>query len=144
VLEEMRQGQGIIDIVNSYIGVALPYGLIGLLLFVLPSVYALAASWLTSRRLAKVDLGGEAAGRALAMSMVGILMVIGTVSHYFHIPIVHWMVVGLCITYAVHAPAWRRSAVPGTSQGANPRTLRSGSVPPRMANQPTGRSSRSA
>ncbi|NJK42306.1 MAG: O-antigen ligase family protein [Aquincola sp.] len=33
VLEEMRQGQGIIDIVNSYVGVALAYGGIGLLLF---------------------------------------------------------------------------------------------------------------
>jgi O-Antigen ligase len=144
VLEEMRQGQGIIDIVNSYIGVALPYGVIGLLLFVLPSVYALAASWLTSRRLAKIDLGGEAAGRALAMSMVAILLVIGTVSHYFHIPIVHWMIVGLCVTYAVNAPAWRKGPAPVASPGANPRGLRSRSTRPRMASQPPGRPNRRA
>jgi O-Antigen ligase len=106
-LEEMRQGQGIIDIVNSYVGVALAYGGIGLVLFVAPSAYALWAAWTTSRRLAGQDADTEVAGRALAVSMLGILLVIGAVSHYFHIPIVHWMVVGLCAAFAANAPSWR-------------------------------------
>ena len=145
VLEEMRQGQGIIDIVNSYIGVALPYGAIGLMLFVAPSVYALVTSWTTSRRLAKTDLVGEAAGRALAVSMIGILVVIGTVSHYFHIPIVHWMTIGLCITYAVHAPAWRTNAVATASPTTHPRDARGGAGPrPGISGQPTGSSRRTA
>lgn len=110
VLEEMRQGQGIIDIVNSYLGVALAYGTVGLLLFVAPAAYALGASWVVSRRLAKVDVDAEAAGRALAVTMVSILLAIGAVSFYFHIPIVHWWVVALCVAYAAHAPAWRRAA----------------------------------
>ena len=106
-LEEMRQGQGIIDIVNAYVGVALAFGSIGLLLFVAPSAYALWASWTTSRRLAKQDPDAEAAGRALAMSMLGVLLVIGAASHYFHIPIVHWLVVSLCAAFAASAPSWR-------------------------------------
>jgi hypothetical protein len=106
-LEEMRQGQGIIDIVNAYVGVALAFGSIGLVLFVAPSAYALWASWTTSRRLAKQDPDAEAAGRALAMSMLGVLLVIGAASHYFHIPIVHWLVVSLCAAFAASAPSWR-------------------------------------
>lgn len=141
VLEEMRQGQGIIDIVNSYIGVALPYGIIGLALFVAPSAYALWSTWTTSRRQAAVDLTGEAVGRALAMSMVAILLVIGTVSHYFHIPIVHWMVVGLCVAYAANAPTWLRSRAPtSTPTSRNPREPHF--ARPRMAGQramPPGR-----
>jgi O-Antigen ligase len=111
-LEEMRQGQGIIDIVNSYVGVALAFGGIGLVLFVAPSAYALWTAWTTSRRLAKQDADAEAAGRALAMSMLGILLVIGAASHYFHIPIVHWLVVSMCVAFAANAPSWRR--VPAT------------------------------
>ena len=108
-LEEMRQGQGIIDIVNSYVGVALAYGTIGLVLFVAPSAYALWSAWTTSRRLAAQDPQAEAAGRALAASILGLLLVIGAVSHYFHIPIVHWMVVSLCTAFAASAPSWRRA-----------------------------------
>ena len=108
-LEEMRQGQGIIDIVNSYVGVALAYGSIGLVLFVAPSAYALWTAWTTSRRFGKQDLDAEAAGRALAASMLAVLLVIGAVSHYFHIPIVHWLVVSLCAAFAASAPSWRRA-----------------------------------
>jgi hypothetical protein len=111
VLEVMRQGQGIIDIVNSYVGVALAYGAVGLLLFVLPSAYALVMSWTTSRRMARQDVDAEAVGRALAASMVSIMLAIGAVSHYFHIPVVHWLVVSLCVGYVAHAPNWRRAPV---------------------------------
>jgi hypothetical protein len=132
VLEEMRQGQGIIDIVNSYIGVALPYGIVGLLLFVAPSLYALVATWTTSRKLAAVDPTSEATGRALAMSMLAIMLVIGTVSHYFHIPIVHWMVVSLSMAYAANAPAWHRN--PTAAEGSGPRAAPT--MRPGMAGQP--------
>jgi O-Antigen ligase len=117
-LESMRQGQGIIDIVNSYVGVGLAYGGIGLVLFVAPSAYALWTSWTTSRRLAVQDADAEAAGRALAMSMLGVLLVIGAASHYFHIPIVHWLVVSVCVAFTASAPSWRRSPASGarTSQ----------------------------
>jgi O-Antigen ligase len=119
-LEEMRQGQGIIDIVNAYVGVALAYGSIGLLLFIAPSAYALWASWTTSRRLAGQDPDAEAAGRALAMSMLGVLLVIGAASHYFHIPIVHWLVFSLCVAFASSAPSWRHapSRTPQTAMPA--------------------------
>jgi hypothetical protein len=125
-LEEMRQGQGIIDIVNSYVGVALPYGAIGLLLFVAPSIYALIKAAVISQRLARSDPDAEAIGRALAVSMLTVLLVIGAASHYFHIPIVHWLVVSLCMSFAAYAPSWRRApagaASPSQSAAAKARS----------------------
>ncbi len=131
-LEEMRQGQGIIDIVNSYVGVALAYGGIGLALFVAPSAYALWAAWTTSRRLARQDPDAEAAGRALAMAMLGVLLVIGAVSHYFHIPIVHWMVVSLCVAFAASAPSWR----PAPARAPQPTATTARNAAPTMRPSP--------
>ncbi len=110
VLEEMRQGQGIIDIVNSYVGVALAYGGIGLLLFVAPSLWAAGHALVTRSRLAQAAPDTEVAGRAIVSAMIGTLLVIGTVSSIQHIPIVHWMLVGLCATYAATSPNWRHTA----------------------------------
>jgi O-antigen ligase len=107
VLEEMRQGQGIIDIVNSYVGVALAYGSIGLALFVAPALFALTAALVTRHRLSAKDLASEVVGRALSVSLLASLLLIGTASLIFHIPILHWMLVALCVTYAAWAPGWR-------------------------------------
>jgi hypothetical protein len=122
VLEEMRQGQGIIDIVNSYIGVALAYGGIGLLLFVAPPAWALVMSLVTSRRIATVDPDAEVTGRAVAMAMLGSLIVIGTASQIFHIPLVHWLMVSLCVAYATSAWSWRRGAKPVETPAVAPIT----------------------
>lgn len=112
VLEAMRQGQGIIDIVNSYVGVALAYGGVGLLLFIAPSAWAMVASVLASRRAAPGDAAAEATGRALAACLLSMMVVIGTVSYISHIPIVHWMLVALCSAYVAYSPQWQRAPAP--------------------------------
>ncbi len=123
VLEEMRQGQGIIDIVNSYLGVALAYGLVGLLLFVAPLLYALVACWAVSRSAARSDADTEAVGRALATAMLSVLLAIGAVSHIFQLPVVQWWLFSLCVAFATHAPAWQRAAAarPASATAAPPR-----------------------
>ena len=127
VLEEMRQGQGIIDIVNSYVGVALAYGGVGLLLFVAPSLWVMGHALVTRSRLAHAAPETEIAGRAVVAAMIGTLLVIGTSSYILHIPIVHWLLVGLCAGYAAWAPAWHARATrtdlrgaPSPAQGRRP------------------------
>jgi hypothetical protein len=133
----MRQGQGIIDIVNSYVGVALAYGGIGLLLFLAPPVWALLMSLVTSRRLATVDPDSEVTGRAVAMAMLGGLIVIGTASQIFHIPLVHWLMVSLCVAFATSAWSWRRRAAPvGTPVGATTTPIRPGRATGRPVTAP--------
>jgi O-antigen ligase len=98
-MEAMRQGQGIIDIVNTYIGVALAYGLVGLSLFV---GFFFAVLWGIRKAMRSFnDPDEEMArlGRALFATLTGILVIIFTVSSITIIPIVYWSVAGLGVAY---------------------------------------------
>ena len=98
-LEELRQGQGIIDLVNSYIGVALSTGFIGLTLFV-GIFFTAAISVLRARRYVMiVDPDGEALGRSLLATLAGIMITIATASNVNAISLVYWTVAGLCVAY---------------------------------------------
>jgi O-antigen ligase len=100
-MQELRQGQGIIDIVNTYIGIGLRSGLIGLFLFGAFFVTVLTAVW---RRI-QIDLrdNQEAAllGRGLLATVACILVSIFTVSSITFIPIVYYLVAGMAISYAI-------------------------------------------
>ncbi len=100
IMEEMRQGQGIIDIVNTYLAVALAYGLVGLCFFVAPFLYAIAACWRAHRIVAGIDAEAEQLGRAVLAAMVGILVTIATVSSITFVPTVYWLTAGVCVAYA--------------------------------------------
>ncbi|MGD2167373.1 MAG: O-antigen ligase family protein [Gammaproteobacteria bacterium] len=98
ILEQLRQGQGIIDIVNSYLQVLLMRGYVGLTLFLVPFISAtLAARRLQRAGIANDDPHVERLGRALLATMVGIMITIATVSYINMIPILFWIVVGLCV-----------------------------------------------
>jgi O-antigen ligase len=113
-MQEMRQGQGIIDIVNSYIQITLRYGLVGLGLFA--GFFALTMlGILRAMRLIK-DKGSEEhlLGRALLATQVSILVIITTVSSISFIPLMCWSVAGLGVAYAQMV---RRRAAGGEFSG---------------------------
>jgi O-antigen ligase len=95
-MEEMVQGEGIIDIVNSFIGVALAYGLVGLGLFV--GVFT-CAGWSVVRVIRSTSTESELhdVARALLIALVGIVVTITTVSSIGVIPLVYWITCGLCV-----------------------------------------------
>jgi hypothetical protein len=99
-MEEMRQGQGIIDIVNVYLSVALNSGLVGLILFVGIFVSML---WFVRRRMShlqtKVD-PRHVLGQSVLGTMLASLMLIGTVSDVFSTATINWLLAGLGIGYA--------------------------------------------
>ncbi|MFN3414721.1 MAG: O-antigen ligase family protein [Caldimonas sp.] len=98
-MEEMRQGQGIIDVVNTYLGVALYSGAVGLFLFVAPF---LCAGFLVWRLLRKPGTRGESrqgVGRALLGALVGAAITIATVSSITVIPAFYWFLLALCATF---------------------------------------------
>lgn len=98
-MEQMRQGEGIIDMVNSYLGVALPTGSVGLFLFV--GVFGSSlirlvrdcldrhAQWEESRTVA----------RALLAALVGVLVTIATASSIGAVPVVYWCLAGACAAF---------------------------------------------
>jgi hypothetical protein len=107
LMEQMRQGQGIIDIVNTYLGYGLPYGLVGVLCFTLPFVIAMYAIWKRQRAWLLAAPEVERLGRMLIATIVGVLVIIATVSSIAGIPTVYWVLLGLCCCYIRAVPAER-------------------------------------
>lgn len=108
-MEEMRQGQGIIDIVNTYIGVTLEYGLVGLSVFV---GFFLSVLWGIRKEMRSFSGPDEEMarlGRALFATIVGIMVIIFTVSSITVIPIVYWSMAGLGVAYIQMAREHRKA-----------------------------------
>lgn len=99
-MEALRQGQGIIDIVNTYLGVALSYGLVGLVLFAGFFMAVLLSVRKAHRTVRHTDTELGDLGRVLFATQIGILVMIFTVSSITIIPIVYWSVAGLGVAYA--------------------------------------------
>jgi O-antigen ligase len=97
-MEELRQGQGIIDLVNTYLIVGLNTGFIGLGLYVM---FFLTILLSTFRRLRLAPLATEARtlGQALFAVLVGALLIIATVSPIYHVPLLLWSVAAMCIAF---------------------------------------------
>jgi len=99
-MEAMRQGQGIIDIVNTYIRVALETGLVGLGLFVAFFALTLLGIYRAMRLIPDKDSEEHLLGRVLLSTLLATLVIISTVSRITFIPIVYWSVAGLGVAYA--------------------------------------------
>jgi hypothetical protein len=99
LMQQMLQGQGIIDIVNSYLGVALTYGLVGLGLFIGVFLSGGIKVWLVLRSTSE---SSEFCllGRCLLASLAGILITIGTASSVSFVALLYWIVAGLCARYS--------------------------------------------
>lgn len=98
-MEAMRQGEGIIDIVNSYIRVALEKGLIGLGLFAGFFALTLFGIYRAMRLIPDKDSEEYLLGRVLLATLMAILVTIFTVSSITFIPIVYWSVAGMAVAY---------------------------------------------
>ncbi|KAF0162131.1 MAG: hypothetical protein FD157_3992 [Rhodocyclaceae bacterium] len=97
-LEELRQGQGIIDMVNSYLIIALNSGLVGLSLFLSFFGVIMAGIFRRMRSMEKTDEQYEL-GQALIAVTLGILVTISTVSPISYISVAYWAVAGLGLAY---------------------------------------------
>jgi O-antigen ligase len=109
-MEAMRQGEGIIDIVNSYIQVALETGFVGLGLFVSFFALILLDIYRTMRSIRDRNSEERLLGRALLAILLAILLIIFTVSSITIIPIVYWSVAGLGAAYAMMIRRQKREA----------------------------------
>lgn len=99
-MQAMRQGQGIIDVVNTYLHIALQNGLIGLSLFAGFFIATLLGIRKALRSLTDKEDEMYRLGRALLATLIGILIIIATVSSITIIPVVYWSVAGLGVAYA--------------------------------------------
>jgi len=98
-LQVMMQGEGIIDVVNSYVGVALYSGMLGLVLFL--GIFLSTLNQLRQHTRMARQMAPRIAvmGRALFSTVVAIMFIIYTVSSIIAIPVVYWSLIGLCVAY---------------------------------------------
>jgi hypothetical protein len=120
-LEQMRQGQGIIDMVNTYLGVGLQYGGVGVVLFVTPFVIACVAGFLRARSVEPLHPSLGITGRGVAGVMVITLVTIATTSSVEYMPMVYWPLVGCATAYLGLVSRWRRAQ---TSMAQRPVAVR--------------------
>jgi O-antigen ligase len=99
-MEEMRQGQGIIDIVNSYLAITLGTGWVGVSLFVSFFVLTLWGVFRSMRFIPDRDSEEYLLGRVLLAIQLSIMVIIFTVSSITVIPIVYWAIAGVGVGYA--------------------------------------------
>jgi hypothetical protein len=99
-LEDLRQGQGIIDLVNTYASVALFNGLVGLGLFLgatLVGLWVATGSMLRARR---HDADHAVLGACLIACTLGTLLMLATCSFGNVLAQLTWALAGLLLAYA--------------------------------------------
>jgi O-antigen ligase len=97
-MQELRSGN-LIDIVNTYLMVALRYGYVGLAWFCVIFAAALRAVITALRRQTNEDTERFVQGQAILGMLVAVLVTIATASDISFIPILWWSVAGLAIGY---------------------------------------------
>jgi len=108
-LQVMIQGEGIIDLVNSYVGVALYSGMLGLGFFAGAFLFALRGLWKGLRVGHRHSPDTARLGRALLATLASIMFIIYTVSSISAIPVVYWSALGLAVAYASMMKSLARS-----------------------------------
>lgn len=86
---------GFIDIVNSYIRIALETGLIGLLLFISSFVTVIFGMYKQMRRIKDKKNLYHVLLRSMIAILSGVMLIIATVSSIFTVPTLYWILIGL-------------------------------------------------
>lgn len=90
---------GIIDIVNTYLAVALDHGILGLFFFAGAFAFAVLGVLRAMRRSRALEPSVMLLGRVLLATVLSIMLVIYTVSSIVAVAIVYWIVLGICVAY---------------------------------------------
>jgi O-Antigen ligase len=97
-MRELVQGEGIVDTVNSYLGIALTAGIIGLSLFVAFFASVMLELYrIIKRRFAKDRNYLNRYARASFGILLGILVAIGTTSSIDYVPYIYWSFGGIFV-----------------------------------------------
>jgi O-antigen ligase len=99
-MEDLRQGEGIIDIVNTYLGTALNYGLIGLFLFLSFILVGMTKVYARVREVSRSDPDLALLGTSFIACIVGVLIMIESSSFMFGTQKMFYVLAGLAAAYA--------------------------------------------
>lgn len=98
-MEDMVQGQGIVDIVNTYVGIATGSGLVGLSLFLGFFTLVLLKHHKNMKKIADKNSEEYLCGRSLLATMIAVLVIIFTVSNILIIATTYFLLAGLMFSF---------------------------------------------
>jgi len=118
-MESLRQGQGIIDLVNVYASIALFYGCVGLALFLAPFLHGLGRLILLARAGRAKHLGEvPVAAACVASCMIGSLLMLAVGSFGTSTAYLYWVLTAVAAGVATMRPETRASVVPRAEPAA--------------------------
>jgi hypothetical protein len=97
-MQQLRIGN-LIDVVNTYLLVALRYGYVGLAVFCAAPLAALWSVVVALRRQTREDTERFGQGQAMLGMLIAVLVTLATSSDTSFIPMLFWSVTGLAIAY---------------------------------------------
>jgi O-antigen ligase len=109
-MEDLRQGEGIIDLVNTYAEIAVVYGFIGAAMFVGLMLFALAKALRMARNVVREDPDLALMGFVLMGCIMGTLVMLATCSFIYGYTILFYVIAGLAAAYANLARSLRPHA----------------------------------
>lgn len=98
-MQEMVQGEGIVDIVNTYLQISLNYGFVGLALFVGFFLMVLFGLHQCKKIIADKTSELYLLRSSLIATLIAVLIIIFTVSSIVAIPIIYWFLAGIGVAY---------------------------------------------
>jgi O-antigen ligase len=109
-MQELRQGQGIIDVVNSYIQVLLANGFVGLSLFLSFILMAVLKAWTVSRKITPIDPDFGLLGASLVACILATLLLMQNGSFGMGTERLYYLLAALAAAYAHMGRSRRRDA----------------------------------
>ena len=98
-MKELRTGQNIIDVVNTYIRIGLESGFAGMALFIGFFLTVCWKNFRSMRSIKSVDPELYLIGRCLFATLIAMLFIIFTVSSISIIPLIYWSFAAICTSY---------------------------------------------
>jgi O-antigen ligase len=108
-MQDLRQGQGIIDLVNTYMGILLENGFVGMTLFLSFILIALAKAWSSSRRSMQDDPDFGTLGASLVSCTIATLVIVENESFSGVTVVLFYALAALAVAYASLGAAWQRT-----------------------------------
>lgn len=99
-LADLRQGMGIVDLVNTYVEVALNYGIVGLCLLLAFFVTCAARAYRFSREVMQRDRDLGTLGTSLVACLLGTLLMIENSSFILAYEKFYFLLAGLAVAYS--------------------------------------------
>jgi O-antigen ligase len=99
-MQDLRQGQGLIDVVDAYVQVTLFYGFVGLALFLFFILSGLMKAYRAAKRAARTDPDSSLLGASIAASIFGMLLLLADGSLGTGPQRIFYVTIGLATAYA--------------------------------------------